>query len=134
MMKWNAALLWTRSVISSSGSRTTAWAGAGTGVGGDGGANSTRRGGLSSDGQLTADTTSGPENRDLELGVSLGAVGRPVLEEQDRDMEKVHKTSVGVTQLATATSTKMLPIQEHEAGPSEKDRGDLASQPSLSPA
>lgn len=118
MLKWNAALMWTVSAISSSGSRTTASAGAGTGVGGDGGGNSTGHGGLRSDGQLTVDTISTPENRDLELGVSLGTVGRPVLTQQDRDTGKVHETSVGVTRLATVTSTDVLPIQQNDVGPS----------------
>lgn len=140
--KWNAALWWTRSVISSSGSRTLASVGPGTGAGGGGAHSSSRHGGvLRSDGQLTV--ASGTEDRDIELGVPLGAVGRPELlsteEPRDEDAgKKGREISVGITPLTwTVSSQEVLPVREPEqqsreestAGPSAQDhRGDLASR------
>lgn len=130
-------------MISSSGSRTLASVGAGTGAGGGGAHSSSRHGGvLRSDGQLTV--VSGTEDRDLELGVPLGAVGRPELlskQEEPRDEDagkKAREISVGITPLTTVSSQEVLPVREPEqesqeestAGPSAQvhDGGDLASR------
>lgn len=120
MMKWNAALLWTRSVISSSGDRTINSVGA---VGGGGASGSP--GGLRSGADLTGDTASRTENRDLEQGVSLEVVQANKTGRQESDMEKGIGAEVGVSRIGT-TSAEILPMEKAEAGPSEQG-ADLES-------
>lgn len=120
MMKWNEALLWTRSVISSSGDRTI------NSVGAAGAGGTTGSGGLRSGAELTVDTTSRTENRDLEQGVPLQVVvqekksGGP-----ESDKDKIEGTDVEITRVATA-DTEMLRVEQNEAGPSEQGENEAS--------
>lgn len=138
-MKWNAAMLLTRSVISNSGSRTTSsitggvtFTVADTGSGGG----STNRGRLRSGAELAADDTSvRPGDRDLELGVFLEAVGEheePA--DQARDTEKAGGFPVEITRIGSNPSIEMLRSKQDQVGPSDPggNVGDISLRTSPS--
>lgn len=107
-------MLWTRSVISSSGTRTTASTGGGTGGGANSGSIS-RGSRLRSGAEVTADTTSRTD-RDLEQGVDLDAV------EQNRHKatEKTNNTKVELTRFNTASTDLRAEQDTPGAGPSKR--------------
>lgn len=120
--------MWTRSVISSPGSRTTVSA-SGVGGGGEGGrggmsSTGTRRSGLRSDNGWAVETTSHTESRDLERCIALEAVSQRDLEEKEKGMG----TDERVESKRIITTTTEVPRNEQDnAGPSERG-GDMASR------